>query len=117
MSWRDFLSVYSETLGVALGFSVAGAGFTLWLGDKRFPITKGQAVGTLFAAMMVACIATAFVHGYMGWSIFLSPFVGFVCGLIALPIIRTIIKGGQRVETRADDIADKGINMLPGGDK
>ena len=58
--------------------------------------------------------ALLFVIGFLGWSIFIAPFVGFVCGLVALPIIRTVIKSGNRVEMRADDLTDKGIDLLPG---
>jgi len=114
MSWRDFFDQYAETLGIALVFGFGGSGFVLWLGANRQPITPGQALSAISAALLVTAIATAFVHGYLGWNIFLAPFVGFVCGLVALPIIRAVIKGGQRVETRADDITDGAIDRVAG---
>lgn len=110
--WREFINLYADTLGVALGFAVGGAGMALWVRGRTEQITRNQALATIAAAMLVACITTAIAHGVLGWSIFLSPLLGFVAGLIALPIIRAVIKGGERVEDRADDIVDKGIDKV-----
>ncbi len=110
MSWRDFLSHYADTLGVTAMFAMLGSGFLLWIGSD--PISKGKALAVLAAGQFVSGIATAFVHGYLGWSIFVAPAVGATCGLVALPIILAVAKGGKRVEARADDIADKAIDKV-----
>jgi uncharacterized membrane protein len=112
VTWREFLNIYADTLAVALGFATVGAGFVLWINGRVQPITQGQALLVIAAALLVACIATAILHGYLGLSIFLAPLVGTVCGLVALPLIRAIIKAGTRVEARADDIADKAIDKV-----
>lgn len=112
-SWAQWWAANVETLGVALTFAFGGSGFLLWAVDKG-PFSTGRVLSVIAAGQFVTGIATAFVHGYLGWSIFVAPAVGSVCGLVALPMIFAIAKGGKRVETRADDIADKGINMIPG---
>lgn len=115
MTWREFLANYADTLGITALFAFFGSGFLLWAGvDAVTPISKGRALIVLAAGQFVSGIATAFVHGYLGWSIFAAPAVGSVCGLVALPIIMAVAKGGRRVEMRADDLADKGIDLLPG---
>lgn len=120
MSWRDFLHQYADTLGVTAIFALLGAGFLLFIGGDKAPLSRGRAITVLAAGQFVSGIATAIVHGYLGWSIFLAPAVGSVCGLVALPLILAVAKGGRRVEMRADDIADSGLDRLgvkKGGDQ
>ncbi len=112
MSWREFLNHYADTLGVTAAFALLGSGFLLWVGADKVPLSRGKALIVLAAGQFVSGIATAFVHGYLGWSIFVAPAVGSVCGLVALPIIMAVAKGGKRVEMRADDIADKAIDKV-----
>lgn len=112
MTWREFWTQYADTVGVALVFALFGSGFALWASSNKKPITRGQALVVVAAGLLVASIATALVHGYLGWNIFLAPCVGFLCGLLALPIIWTVIRGGRRVEMRADDLADHGLERL-----
>lgn len=115
MSWRDFLNQYADTMGVTAVFALMGASFLLWTeAGTKAPLSRGRALTVLSAALLVAGVATAFVHGFLGWTIFVAPLVGVVSGLVALPLILTVAKGGRRVEMRADDIADKGIDLLPG---
>lgn len=112
MSWREFLHHYADTLGVAAFFALLGSGFLLFVGSERVPLSRGRAITVLAAGQFVSGIATALVHGYLGWSIFVAPAVGSVCGLVALPIILAVARGGRRVEMRADDIADAGLDKL-----
>lgn len=112
MSWREFLHHYADTLGVAAFFALLGAGFLLFVGADKVPLSRGRAISVLAAGQFVSGIATALVHGYLGWSIFLAPAVGSVCGLVALPIIMAVAKGGRRVEMRADDIADSALDKV-----
>lgn len=115
MTWREFLNQYADTMGVTAVFALLGASFLLWTeADRKAPLSRGRALTVLSAALLVSGIATAFVHGYLGWTIFVAPLVGAVSGLVALPLILAVAKGGRRVEMRADDIADKGIDLLPG---
>ncbi len=119
MTWRDFVHHYADTLGVAAFFALLGSGLLLFVGSDKVPLSRGRALTVLAAGQFVAAIATAFVHGVLGWSIFLAPFVGAVCGLVALPIILAVVKGGRRVEMRADDIADTALDKVgvkKGGD-
>ena len=109
-SWRDFWGQYQETLGVTLAFAFMGAALLLKVDTKSPPPTPAQALMVIFAGLLVASCATAFVHGYLGWNIFIAPFVGLVCGAIALPFFRTLIKASKRVEDRADDVADSALN-------
>lgn len=110
MGWHDFLSKYAETLGVSALFAALSSGMLLWIGSE--PITKGRALLIVAAGQFVASIATAFVHGYLQWSIFVAPAVGATCGLVAMPAIWTIVKAGRRVEGHADEIADKAIDKV-----
>lgn len=112
MTWREFIHTYADTLGVTALFALLGSGFLLFVGADRTPLSRGRAVTVLAAGQFVSGIATAFVHGYLGWSIFVAPAVGSVCGLVALPLILAVAKGGRRVEMRADDIADSGLDKL-----
>lgn len=109
MTWREFLNQYAETLGVALAFAFMGSALLLKVDNKPSP-TPAQALTVILAGLLVASCATAFVHGYLGWNIFVAPFVGLVCGAVALPIFRTLIKASKRVEDRADDVADSALD-------
>ena len=117
MGWREFFSQFGETLGISATFAFAGSALLLWIDGNRKPATQatmGQAMAVIVAGLLVASCATSFVHGYLMWNIFVAPLVGFVCGLVAMPIVRAVVKGGRRVEARADDITDAGIEKLGG---
>jgi len=110
MGWREFLSNYAETLGVSALFAALSSGMLLWIGSE--PLTKGRALLIVAAGQFVASIATAFVHGYLQWSIFIAPAVGATAGLVALPAIFTVVKAGRRIEGHADELADKAIDKV-----
>ena len=110
VGWHEFFDKYLETLGVSALFAALSSGMLLWIGSE--PITKGRALLIVAAGQFVAAIATAFVHGYLNWSIFVAPAVGATCGLVALPAIWTVVRAGQRVEGHAEEIADKAIDKV-----
>ena len=110
MGWKDFLANYAETLGVSALFAMLSSGMLLWIGSE--PISKGRALMIVAAGQLVTGAATAFVHGYLQWSIFVAPAVGATCGLVALPVIWSVVKAGRRVEGHADDIADRAIDKV-----
>jgi hypothetical protein len=110
MGWHEFLAKYAETLGVSALFAALSSGMLLWIGSE--PITKGRALLIVAAGQFVASIATAFVHGYLNWNIFVAPAVGATCGLVALPAIISVVKAGKTVEGHAGDIAEKAIDKV-----
>jgi len=112
VTWREFVVHYADTLGVTAVFALLGSGLLLFIGADKTPLSRGRAVTVLAAGQFVSAIATAFVHGYLGWSIFVAPAIGAVAGLVALPVILAVAKGGRRVEMRADDIADTALEKL-----
>ena len=120
-TWTQVWHDLSDTLGVTAAFAGLGSGMALWINNKRPAIdtSPGQALTVIAAGQLVAASAAIFVHGYLGWPVVVAPAFGAVCGVLGIVIIRTLVKGGQRVEDRADDLADKAVNMLPGkgGDK
>ncbi len=119
MTWRDFLNHYSETLGISAAFAFMGSAFLLFVQSIRSdstPISRGKATAVVVSALLVDAVATVVVHGYLGWSPFLTPLVGTMAGLVALPLLMTVIRSSERIEERAPDIADKGVSLLPGKD-
>lgn len=89
----------------------------LWVnsnGVKTGGTTPSQALIVIAAGQLVAAAAAVFVHGYLGWPVVVAPAFGAVCGVLGIVLVRTLVKGGKRVEDRADDLADKAVNMLPG---
>lgn len=114
MSWLEFWNRYADTFGVTAVFSALGSGFLLWRSAEKKPLTRGRVLMVVLGGLLVSAITTAMAHGYLGLSIFLAPLLGTICGLTALPLMSAVMKGGDRVEERAPDIADKGIDLLPG---
>lgn len=114
----DWLWRHREELGLSLAFSLLSAVMVLMAGGDQ--VTKRKAFLVISAAFLVDAAATSFAMGAMNWPMFVAIPVGAVSGLVGLPVMMTVIRAGKRVEARADDIADKGINMIPGakgGDK
>ena len=121
-TWTQVWHDLSDTLGVTAAFAGLGSGMALWINNKRQTTpdaTPGQALTVIAAGQLVAASAAIFVHGYLEWPVVVAPAFGAVCGVLGIVIIRTLVKGGQRVEDRADDLADKAVSLLPGkgGDK
>ena len=110
MGWREFWDHYWQTLSVTAAFAFGGSGFLLWGSPQT--LSAGRALLVIASGQFVASASTAFFHGYLGWNIFIAPFVGMVCGLVGLPLIRAVTKGGQRVDDRAGDIADQQLDRL-----
>ena len=111
-SWPEFLDKYLQTLGVTLAFAIGGAGLLVWSSHEIYSASKALMVVT--AGLLLAAGSTAFFHGYLGWNIFIAPFVGATCGLIALPVLLGVAKIGQRIGSRAPDIGDKLIDRYTG---
>lgn len=107
-TWSQFVERYAQTLGVALGFAFGGSALLLW--SSKETITTSRALLVIFAGQCLGAGATAFVHGYLRWNIFVSPVVGVVCGLVALPILTGIAKVGDRLGARMPDVGDRVID-------
>jgi hypothetical protein len=110
--WLDFWNKTAETIGIALAFAFGSSTFLLWSANDKPTVKRGLSV--IFAGLVVTAAATSFVHGYLGWSAFLAPVVGVIGGLIGLPLMFAITKGGKHIEDRADDITDAGLKHVPG---
>ena len=85
----------------------------LWTGDN-IAVKRGLLV--ILSGQVVNAATTVLIHGYLGWSSFVAPVVGLACGIAAMPILNTVMKGSRRVETRADDLTDAGIKRVTGKD-
>lgn len=107
-TWQQFIDRYAQTVGVALAFAFGGAALLLW--SSRETYTTSRAFLVIASGQCLGAGATAFVHGYLGWSIFAAPFVGVVCGLIALPILLGIAKVGERFGQRLPDLGEEVVN-------
>jgi CHASE2 domain-containing sensor protein len=107
--WLDFWNKTAETLGIAAAFCFAGAGFLLWVAEEKHP--PKRVVTVIIAGQITNAATTAFVHGYLGWSIFIAPLIGLVCGLTAVPLLMAVIRGG---ESNADGIIGAAIRKLTG---
>lgn len=120
-TWTQVWHDLSDTLGVTAAFAGLGSGMALWINAKKptTETTASQALIVIASGQLVAGSAAIFVHGYLEWPVVVAPAFGAVCGVLGIVIIRTLVKGGQRVEDRADDLADKAVSLLPGkgGDK
>lgn len=108
-SWRVFFANYADTLGINALFAFFGSGIQLW--TSKEPISIGRALLVISAGLFVASIATAIAQGFLGWSIFVGPGIGFLCGLISYPLVKTT---ARKVEERAPEMVDKAIDLLPG---
>lgn len=116
-TWAQVWSDLSDTLGVTAAFAGLGSGMALWVNSNSAATgntTPSQALIVIAAGQLVAAAAAVFVHGYLGWPVVVAPAFGAVCGVLGIVLVRTLVKGGKRVEDRADDLADKAVNMLPG---
>lgn len=114
----DWLWRHREELGLSLAFAFLSAVMVLMGGGDQ--ITRRKAFLVLLAAMLVSTSASCVFLGVLGWPMFAAIPLGVLCGLVGLPVTMAAIRAGKRVEDRADDIADKGISLIPGqkgGDK
>lgn len=114
-TWPQFIERYAHTLGITLAFAFGGAGLLLWSSREKY--TTSRALLVIAAGQCLGAGATAFVHGYLSWSIFVAPVVGVVCGLVALPILLGIAKVGDRIGQRFPDIGDKLVDKYTRGDE
>ena len=112
-TWNQFIERYAQTLGVALAFAFAGSGLLLWSSRDKHTTARGFLV--IASGQCLGAGATAFVHGYLAWNIFVAPAVGVVCGLVALPILVGIARVGERIGQRFPAIGEKLLDRyVPG---
>lgn len=114
-TWPQFIERYAQTLGITLAFAFSGAGLFLWSSREKYTTSRGFLV--IAAGQCLGAGATAFVHGYLGWSIFVAPAVGVVCGLVALPMMIGVVRIGERIGRRLPDIGEKLIDKYVPGKK
>lgn len=111
-AWAAWWQENAATLGITLAFAGFGSGIALRAGSPN--LTNFTAVAVIGSGQLVSAAVAVAAHGVFGISPFYAPLIGLVCGLLGIFTVRTVLRGGGRVEQRADDIADKGINMIPG---
>lgn len=112
-SWAVWWHENAATLGITLAFAGLGSSIGLRAGSGN--LSNFTAVAVIGSGQLVSAAVAVAAHGVFGLSPFYAPLVGLACGLLGIFLIRTVLRGGARVEQRSDDIADKGINLLPGG--
>lgn len=110
--WLDFWNKMGETLGIAAAFAFVGAGFLLWSSTEAYSAKRGLTV--IIGGQILNAATTAFIHGYLGWNIFIAPIIGLACGLIAVPILNAVIKLGQE---KAGEWVEAGVRKLTGETK
>ncbi len=91
--WLDFWNKTGETLGIAAAFCFGGAAFLLWVSADKYSPQRGLTV--IIGGQILNAATVAFVHGYLGWSLYIAPVVGLVCGLVAVPVLMAIIMLAQ----------------------
>jgi hypothetical protein len=107
--WLDFWNKFAETLGVAAGMTFLGSAFLLFVTPEQHSFRRGFTV--IVGGQLLNAVATAFVHGYLGWSFYAAPAIGLACGLIGSFILLAVIKVGQE---RAIEIVSAGVNKVTG---
>lgn len=110
-TWAEFWAKTADTIGIGAAFSFIGAAYLLWVSPNEHSVSRGFTV--ILAAQILNGVTTAFVHGYLGWSIFIAPVVGLVCGLVAVPVLMAVIKTSNE---RAADVIAAALKRLPGGE-
>lgn len=112
MEWDAFITKNIPTIGVTMVFAAIGSGVMLWVRSTKEPVTMSRAAFAFASGQFAALIITPIAFGVMLWSKFFAPLIGALCGLVGVFFIRGTVKGGERIEGRADDIADAGIDIL-----
>lgn len=110
--WIDFWNKTGETLGIAAAFCFGGAAFLLWVSPETVSPKKGFTV--IMGGQILNGATTVFVHGYLGWSVFVAPVVGLACGLVAVPVLMAVINLAQE---RAGDWVSALVKRITGAEK
>lgn len=113
MTWQEWFREHSLTLAITLGFASGGSLLLLWLrpgeaGPWRFLLAWA-------AGQLVGASAAVAAHGYVGVSFFFAPLIGLCCGIVAVPLLRAVMRVSMRVEKRADDLGDRAIDVITKG--
>lgn len=114
MSAGEWVAKNLETLAITLSFAFFGSAMLLWVSSEKHPISTNRASMVIVAGQLVGSSAALFVFGYLGWPWFVSPIVGVVAGIAAIPIIRSLMKMVERGEDRAGDLADGALDRVVG---
>lgn len=114
MNWEDWVKTNIQTLGITLAFALFGSALLLWVSADKQTISVNRASMVIVAGQIVGSVATVICFGYLGLGWVWAPGIGLVCGIAAIPIIRSIIKIAQRGEDRATDFADVGFDRVMG---
>lgn len=117
MNIGEWLSKHIEEFGITLSFAFFGSAMLLWVTAEKQPLSANRAGMVIVAGQLVGSCAALFAFGYLLWPWFVSPLIGAIAGISAIPVIRSVIKIAQRGEDRAGDIADAGINRVAGPPK
>lgn len=112
-SWAVWWHENAATLGVTLACAGFGSALALKTGNSEKQ-TNTQAVVIIASGQLVAGAVSVMAHGVFNISPFYAPLIGVGCGLLGIFAIRTVLRGGARIEERGADIADKGIDLMPG---
>lgn len=115
-SWATWWQENATTLGVTLAFAGFGSAVALKASDPDKQ-TNLRAVAVIGAGQLVSGAVSVAAHGAFGISPLYAPLIGVACGLLGIFAVRTVLRGGARVEERGDEIADKGIDLIPGGER
>jgi hypothetical protein len=112
-SWVQWWHENATTLGITLAFAGFGSAVALKASDPTKQ-TSMRAVAVITSGQLVAGAVSVAAHGVFGVSPLLAPGIGALCGVLGIFAVRTVLRGGARVEERGDDLADKGIDLIPG---
>lgn len=113
-NWIDWWQDNAATLGITLAFAGFGSAVALKAGDPAKQ-TNLRAVAVISSGQLVSGAVSVAAHGVFAVSPLYAPLIGVACGLLGIFAVRTVLRGGARIEERGDDLADKGIDMIPGG--
>lgn len=112
MGWREFIESHLDTLGVTLFFAALSSAFMVKAREHTVRPTFGRALLVFGGGQIVGASAMSFVTGYLGWSIFVAPVVGSVCGISGMFILMAAIRAGQRIEDRGGEIGDAAVDAV-----
>lgn len=115
---KDWLFLLLAGLGITLAWNQFLGGLVLAMAAAaiaRNQIPKEQRTGTVWSAMGMAVLLAVIAAGVISWreiNFIPAPLAMCLVGFASRAIIRTVTKMIGRVEERADDIVDAGIDRV-----